>query len=52
MNQPTYEVITDDNHNTIIKRIDADGTIWWIPTDVNNSDYQAYLAAKDEAKTK
>ena len=39
----TYEIITQDN-GTIIKRTDADGQVWWIPTDPANSDYQAYLA--------
>jgi len=27
-----------------IVQTDADGTIWYIPTDPANSDYQAYLA--------
>jgi len=57
----TYEVVTNDNGDTI-KRINADGTITWIPTDLANSDYQRYLnpeaeqstpnLAVDEAKTK
>lgn len=42
-----YEVITNDMGN-VIKRTDEDGTIWWIPTDPSNSDYQAYLASLDE----
>jgi len=42
----TYEIITQDNR-TIIKRTDADGTIWYIPTDPANSDYQAYLASQE-----
>ena len=29
---------------TSIKRVNADGTISWIPLDPANSDYQAYLA--------
>lgn len=41
--KPTYEVIETDFGNTVIKRTDADGQIWWIPTDPANSDYQAYL---------
>jgi hypothetical protein len=35
------------NSNEIINsvfRTDADGTIWSIPFDESNSDYQAYLA--------
>jgi hypothetical protein len=44
-----YEEVLEDNGNTVIKRTDADGRIWWIPTDPANSDYQAYLN-KDEAE--
>jgi len=43
----TYELITQDNA-TIIKRTDADGQVWWIPTDPANSDYQAYLASQTD----
>jgi len=32
----------------MIKRTDVDGTIWWIPTDPANSDYQAYLASQTD----
>jgi hypothetical protein len=39
----TYEEIKDDN-GSIIKRIDEDGQVWWIPTNPANSDYQVYLA--------
>jgi hypothetical protein len=28
----------------ILQRIEEDGTVWSIPTDPANSDYQAYLA--------
>lgn len=37
-----YEVIETDK-SPILKRTDADGTIWWIPLDPANSDYQEYL---------
>ena len=37
-----YEVIENEDA-TLIKRIDDDGTVWFIPTDPANSDYQAYL---------
>ena len=39
------EVMTESftGKNTIIKRTDEDGSVWWIPTDPANSDYQAYL---------
>jgi hypothetical protein len=46
-----YEVIVLDLHNgetTIIQRTDEDGTVWGIPTDPANSDYQAYLAQLEE----
>ena len=41
--KPIYEEVTTDNDNKVIKRTDADGTVWWIPMDEANSDYQAYL---------
>ena len=44
MNKSIYEIIANDLGSEIIKRIDEDGKIWWIPTDPANSDYQAYLA--------
>jgi hypothetical protein len=43
MTKPIYEEHTTEMANTNIKRIDPDGTIWWIPADPANSDYQAYL---------
>ena len=47
-----YEVIkTTFGDADIIKRTDEDGSIWWIPTDPANSDYQAYLKSLDEAST-
>jgi hypothetical protein len=42
MNKLTFEVVLSDFGN-IIKKVDADGKEWWIPTDPANSDYQAYL---------
>jgi len=42
----TYEKL-DNPYNPsspIIKMTAEDGTIWFIPTDPANSDYQAYLA--------
>ena len=38
-----YEETISGTGSTVIKRIDDDGQIWWIPTDPANSDYQAYL---------
>ena len=39
-----YEEITSITGSLIIKATYQDGTIWFIPNDVSNSDYQAYLA--------
>ena len=50
MTKPIYEEITDEQ-GTIIKRIDADGLITWIPTDPANSDYQRYLNPEAEQST-
>jgi hypothetical protein len=47
MTKSIYEVIKGDsviNSADYVKRTDADGTIWSIPTEPANSDYQAYLA--------
>jgi hypothetical protein len=43
MMQPVYEEVINDLGQVTIKRTDADGKIWWIPTDPANSDYAAYL---------
>jgi hypothetical protein len=43
MTKPTYEEHTSEMGYKSIKRTDPDGTIWWIPSDPANSDYQAYL---------
>ena len=48
MIEPIYEVVISDLGYKSIKRTDADGTIWWIPTDPANSDYQAYLASQTD----
>ena len=39
-----YEVIQMDEGITAIKRTDENGAIAWVPQDLGNSDYQAYLA--------
>jgi hypothetical protein len=39
----TYEKITTDLGTEIIKRTDESGAVAWIPIDLGNSDYQAYL---------
>ena len=38
-----YEIVKSVYGNEVIKRTDADGSIWWIPQDDANSDYQKYL---------
>jgi len=39
-----YEIIKDElTGSEVLKRTDADGKEWWIPTDPANADYQAYL---------
>lgn len=38
-----YEEVTTEFDKKVIKRTDVDGTVWWIPMDEANSDYQAYL---------
>ena len=50
MTKPIYEEVTNELGNKSIKRTDPDGTIWWIPIDEANSDYQAYLN-KDNPET-
>jgi hypothetical protein len=35
----------------VIKATDEDGKVIYIPIDLANSDYQAYLASLDEAST-
>ena len=39
-----YEVVETATGNEIIKRINEDGSISFIPKDLGNTDYQAYLA--------
>ena len=51
MTKPIYEEVTSDLGTISIKRTDADGTVWWIPTDPANSDYQRYLNPEAEQFT-
>ena len=46
--KPIYEEVTTELGNTILKRTDADGKVWWIPMDEANSDYQRYLNPEAE----
>jgi hypothetical protein len=51
MTKPTYEVReATDILGAAILRTDLDGTVWVIPIDEANSDYQAYLN-KDKPQT-
>jgi hypothetical protein len=51
MTKPIYEEITNEFGNKVIKRTDADGKVWWIPTDPTNSDYQRFLNPEAEQST-
>jgi len=45
----TYEILTDEIRGSqVVKRTNADGTVWFIPMDEANSDYQAYLASQTD----
>jgi hypothetical protein len=39
-----YVVVNNPYGEASIRRTDNDGTVWSIPADPANSDYQAYLA--------
>jgi hypothetical protein len=43
MNEYIYEVIETEEGSTV-KRVNADGKVWWIPTHPANSDYSEYIA--------
>jgi hypothetical protein len=47
----TYELITDDFGNEVVKRNDGDGVTTWIPKDPANADYQRYLNPEAEQST-
>ena len=51
MTKLTYEEITTELGNTVIKRTNENGSETWIPTDLANSDYQRYLNPKAEQST-
>lgn len=44
MKKSTYAIISHELFGDCIQRTDADGTVWNIPADPANSDYQEYLA--------
>ena len=39
----SYEVLENEDSVKVIKKIDAEGIVAFIPTDPANSDYQRYL---------
>jgi hypothetical protein len=51
MTKPIYEEISNALGEVMIKRTDADGKVWWIPSDPANSDYQRYLNPQAEQST-
>jgi hypothetical protein len=48
--KPIYEEVKDE-FNDFIRRTDADGSVWSIPKDPANSDYQRYLNPEAEQST-
>jgi hypothetical protein len=40
---PTYEIVKNSFNQDILKKTNEDDTVWWIPCDPANSDYQEYL---------
>ena len=50
MDDITYETqITEEG--TVIKRTEADGTVWWVPEAPGNRHYEEYLAWIAEGNT-
>ena len=49
MTKPIYEEVTTENNSKFIKKTDVNGREYWIPVDLANGDYQAYLN-KDKAE--
>ena len=49
--KPIYEEVETSVGSIVIKRTDADGQVWFIPTDPANSDYQRYLNPEAEQST-
>ena len=46
-----YEIIASPAGGEILKKVDEDGAIWFIPTNPANSDYQRYLNPEAEQFT-
>lgn len=50
MNEIVYELIENLDGTFSVKKTTPDGTIWLVPNDPANSDYQAYLASLEEGQ--
>jgi hypothetical protein len=46
-----YEIITAEDGMKSFKKTTEDGTVWWLPFDPANTDYQAYLKWVAEGNT-
>ena len=51
MKKSTYKIIVHPVFGESVQRIDLDGSVWSIPKDLSNSDYQAYLEHLTENPT-
>ena len=51
MKKSTYKIIVHDVFGESVQRTDSDGSVWSIPKDPANSDYQAYLEHLTENPT-
>ena len=49
MTKSTYTVTTTNLGESMVLRQDPDGTIWNIPFNEANSDYQTYLASLEKS---
>ena len=38
-----YEIVTAEDGVKSLKKTTEDGTVWWLPFDEANTDYQTYL---------
>jgi hypothetical protein len=48
---PTYEIVKNSFNQDILKKTNEDDTVWWIPCDPANSDYQEYLKSLEAAQS-
>lgn len=46
-----FEATTNEHGRLVITMTGEDGTVWFIPEDEQNADYQAYLAYLAEQET-